>query len=329
MSFIFSQALVEASSQACRSDTARSAPSSGSPMHKPCLWHDKTMVPSRFSRYGITCSPLTENRGEELLTWWLGASRAKTFPSPAQAPESTVNEADSGEKWPASLARYDRATSSWKTAQLSLLGDSEPSSVTWPRSGLMHDGQCWELPRLALTTDENESGYWPTPNTEGYRSDGELAMLARKLDNHAEYLAMSDKACRSKRERFWPTPTVCGNHNRNGVSATSGDGLATAVMKRMFPTATATAYKGWSQNHNRSDSDDRLDYTVEREAFLPGQTTPPKRLNPDWVEWLIGWPIGHTALKPLETGKFREWQRQHGGCSMSGEVDPNRPREMR
>ena len=253
MSYIFSAALEEAFSQACHSDTGPSAPSSGNPMPRPFLWHDKTMVPSRLSRYGITCSPLTGSRGVELLTWWLGASRAKTFPSPARAPESTVDEADSGEKWPASLARYDRVTSSWKTAQLSLLGDSEPSSVTWPRSGLMHGGQCWELPRLTLTTTEKESGYWPTP--------------------------------------------------------------------------TATAYKGWSQNHNRADSDDRLDYTVEREAFLPGQTTPPKRLNPDWVEWLMGWPIGHTALKPLETDKFREWQRQHGGCSMSGEVDPNRPQE--
>jgi len=286
MSYIFSAALEEAFSRACHSDTGPSAPSSGNPMPRPCLWHDKTMAPSRLSRFGITCSPLTGDSGVELLTWWREVSRVKTFPSPAQARGSTASEADSGEKWPASLARYDRDTSSWKTAQLSLLGDSEPSSVTWPRSGLMHDGQCWELPRLTLTTTEKESGYWPTP-------------------------------------------TVCGNYNRKGASATSGDGLATAVMKRMFPTATATAYKGWSQNHNRADSDDRLDYTVEREAFLPGQTTPPKRLNPDWVEWLMGWPIGHTALKPLETDKFREWQRQHGECSMSGGVDPNRPREMR
>ena len=79
----------------------------------------------------------------------------------------------------------------------------------------------------------------------------------------------------------------------------------------MYPTATATAYKGWSPNHNRAETDDRLDYTIEREAFSHGQQTPPMRLNPDWVEWLMGWPIGHTDLKPLETGKFREWQQQH------------------
>jgi hypothetical protein len=34
-------------------------------------------------------------------------------------------------------------------------------------------------------------------------------------------------------------------------------------------------------------------------------------LNPLWVEWLMGWPIGWTELKPLEMDKFREWQKQH------------------
>lgn len=37
-------------------------------------------------------------------------------------------------------------------------------------------------------------------------------------------------------------------------------------------------------------------------------------LNPPWVEWLMGWPIGWTDLKALETGKFQQWLRLHGGC---------------
>ena len=285
MSWSFSPGLAAAFLAECCSDTGPSVPSNTTPTPDQFYWPDKPTEHSRISRFGMTCEVFPGNRGAELLTWYLAAFRARTSPSQEMAPESMASEADCGEKWPGSLARYDRATSSWKTAQRSLLGDSELSSVTWPRSGLMLDGQCWELPRLALTTDENDSGYWPTRNTEGYRSDGELAMLARKLDNHAEYLAMSDKACRSKRERFWPT---------------------------------ATAYKGWSPNHNRADTDDRLDYTVEREAFRPGQQTPPMRLNPDWCEWLMGWPIGLTELKPLGTDRFRVWQRQHGECLTCG-----------
>lgn len=33
-----------------------------------------------------------------------------------------------------------------------------------------------------------------------------------------------------------------------------------------------------------------------------------------WIgfrEWLMGWPIGWTELKPLATGKFQEWQQWH------------------
>lgn len=68
MSFIYSQALVEASSQGKCLDTEQSALSSGSHTPKPCLWHDKTMEPSRLSRFGMTCKPLTESLGAELLT---------------------------------------------------------------------------------------------------------------------------------------------------------------------------------------------------------------------------------------------------------------------
>jgi hypothetical protein len=107
---------------------------------------------------------------------------------------------------------------------------------------------------------------------------------------------------------LWPTPTVSGNYNRIGASAKSGTGLATAV--KMYPTPVATQYKGWSKNHNRADSNDRIDYTIEREAY---EMDMPGRLNPTWVEWLMGWPLGWTDLKPLATDRFREWLQQHGG----------------
>jgi DNA (cytosine-5)-methyltransferase 1 len=54
----------------------------------------------------------------------------------------------------------------------------------------------------------------------------------------------------------------------------------------------------------------RLSQAVKHFA-KPGDTDGP--LNPEWTEWLMGWPIGQTALKPLATDKFREWQQQHGG----------------
>ena len=268
MSFIFSRALVEAFSPANCSDTAASAPSSGSLTPKPCLWHDKTMEHSRLSRFGMTCAPLTEGHGEALLMSFVEASRARTSAQPETALELTASDPASGKKWPESSVRYDPASSSWKTVHC-LWEEVLPwSSVILPTWGMTRNGSVYRHPTAERPISGTGAG-------------------------------------------LWPTPTVCGNYNRKGASATSGDGLATAVLRRTWPTPTATACKGWSPNHNRAHTDDRLDYSVERESFQPGQTTPPMRLNPEWVEWLMGWPIGHTGLKPLETGRYREWLQQH------------------
>ncbi|ODO64207.1 hypothetical protein BAY44_13955 [Klebsiella pneumoniae] len=42
-------------------------------------------------------------------------------------------------------------------------------------------------------------------------------------------------------------------------------------------------------------------------------------LNPDWEEWLMGWPIGWTELKPLAMDRFREWQQQHSLCCVKND----------
>jgi hypothetical protein len=95
----------------------------------------------------------------------------------------------------------------------------------------------------------------------------------------------------------WPTPTVCGNYNRKGLSERSGDGLATAVMKWPTPTAHNAKETNAPSEHSRN--------TPTLAAQAGGI------LNPTWVEWLMGWPLGWTDLKPLEMDKFQQWQQQH------------------
>ena len=127
------------------------------------FWHSgKTMDALSLSRFGLTCAVLTEDLGRELLTWFLAASRARTSAAPARAKDSTANALDFGEKWPGSFAMFDRDSFSWRTRQCSLFEDLEPCLETWPRWGLMHGGECWELPPLAHPTDANESGLLPT-----------------------------------------------------------------------------------------------------------------------------------------------------------------------
>ncbi len=39
------------------------------------------------------------------------------------------------------------------------------------------------------------------------------------------------------------------------------------------------------------------------------------KLNPEWTEWLMGWPRGWTDLKPLEMDKYLQWRLLHGNSS--------------
>jgi len=225
MSWLFSQALaVEFWPESC-SDGEPFAPSNGNPTQLAYLPPDRMTAFSRLSRFGMTFRPLTADRGAELLTLYLAAFRAKTLALQERAQASPEIAAECGDTWRGSLARFDPDTFSWKTVQHSLLEDSELSSVTWPRSGMTANGQCWELPTLGRRTSATGSG-------------------------------------------LWPTPTVCGNYNRKGASAASGDGLATAVQK--WPTPTARCHKGGGKFHDTQGWEESL-----RHARLGGGA-------PDW-----------------------------------------------
>lgn len=304
MSWSFSQVLVEEFLGGSSLDTVPSAPLNMTHTPDQFYWPDKPTEHSRLSRFGMTSEPLTADRGAELLTLFLEDSRARTYPSQAVEMDWTESVVDSGGKWRESLARYDPDTHSLRTAQLSLIEDWTGCSVTLPRSGLMLDGQCWELPMLGRITRETESGFLPTPVAKDAGSGRFNTSIGGKPRPTLALIARKD---------LWPTPTVCGNHNRKGASKTSGDGLATAVAKKMWPTPQA------SDNRDRGNlSTPAIARRVEigKQVSLSMCVSPMNgRLNPQWVEWLMGWPIGHTDLKPLETVKYPNAVQQHGDCS--------------
>jgi hypothetical protein len=169
MSWLFSQALVAGFSEANSSAGAPSAPLSGTATPQAYLLPDRmTESWNRFPS-GMTCEPLTANHGEGLLTWFREASLAKTSAQREKAQGSTENAAGCGITWPESLAKYDPASSSWKTRQCSLFEDSDECLETFPRWGMMRDGELWELATPEHLTSENESGFWPTPQMVDYK----------------------------------------------------------------------------------------------------------------------------------------------------------------
>ena len=50
-----------------------------------------------------------------------------------------------------------------------------------------------------------------------------------------------------------------------------------------------------------------------KEPGMEGRQAFTGKVNPEWVEWLMGWPMGWTNVyQELEMGKFLSWQQQHG-----------------
>jgi len=92
---------------------------------------------------GMMSPPSTELRGGEKSMSSAEDSRAKTFQLLGGGLELKASEAGFGQKWPESLAKYDRNSRSWRTAQCLLFEDLGESLETFPNWGMMRGGECW------------------------------------------------------------------------------------------------------------------------------------------------------------------------------------------
>lgn len=195
--------------------------------------NDSEMASCLGSRSGTMCEPSTASRGEALQMLCAVASPARTLVLPETEKDYKGQEVAFGLKWPESLTKFDLPTSSWKTAQYSLFGGLSEFLETWPRWGMMQNGECWGLETSEATTDEEEYG-------------------------------------------FWPTPTKSWSDGREGGSG--------ALEKLIGIYGTPEKVRSiW------------------------------KNLKPSFVETVMMWPEGWTALQPLEMDKFQQWLRWHGG----------------
>ena len=148
--------------------------------------------------------------------------------------------------------------------------DSELFCETWPKWGIVLDGHAMELPMLERHINESECS-------------------------------------------LWPTASVCGNYNRKGASATSGDGLDTAV-KKMHSVNLSQAVNWPTPRAREGNSGSYGCASIERNAdrnYLDGvvikKEEKPGKLNADWVELLMGLPIGWTDINVAKED-IESWQ---------------------
>lgn len=231
---------------------------------------------------------LTATYGRALLRSYLADFHARISALPEREPASQVAAPASGKSLPGLLARFDRATCSWKTPQSSLLAASTLFSGTWPRSGSMRNGACYRQPMLAPRTGAIGCGLWPTPT----KADG-----CGGPGNSGQTGGVNLRTAVSI-----PTPTVHGNYNRAGASPTSGNGLATFVS--LFPTPTCNDAKNSTLPPSQKHRDGMAGYLI-RSGEPSGW-----QLNPDWVEWMMNWPIGWSSLEPMPALDWPTWERE-------------------
>lgn len=110
--------------------------------------------------------------------------RAKTYQLQEQWKELTATEAVYGTKCLEYVGRLDPNTLSLKTAQLSLLEDLNKSYATFPKSGMMRNGNVYRTLLLDTHTREREYTLLPTPTKSDYKATyAKVEALNRYLES--------------------------------------------------------------------------------------------------------------------------------------------------
>lgn len=249
----------------------------------------------------------------------LTSSAADIHASPSAKPDSE-KEAPMlgifGRSSPESFAYFDPDSCSWKTSQATFLSDLETFSETWPDSGSMRNGRVYELRTWERPTCESASSWWLTEAGMSPQSGDGLATknwpTARREDGESAGNHPGAVDSLTGATRNWPTPRTLSGGGESaerkqelGRTLSGGGDLQSASENWQTPNARDWKSETGSEN-NTHDKTPNLSRQVYR--LLPAPTIPdgepssqsaptcPRRLNPQFVEWLMGFPIGWTEL---------------------------------
>jgi len=188
----------------------------------------------------------------------------------------------SGRKWLALLESYGHAGLLGKmcAALLTNQWGSSAAYLTWRASATKPSHLLFQLAVSMPRTDETASGLWLTPLV----SDSEKRGVPKVGGGLAGQV------------HLWPTPTTpSGGGERSKDRAGTGDLHYMARSGQLWPTPVARDYKGQGMSRERRETrepDNSASWTHKYEGS--------GALNPEWVEWLMGFPAGWTSLTAEE-----------------------------
>jgi hypothetical protein len=265
------------SSEISSSDTSPSLPSNGTPTHAPCYVSGSRDCASSKEMSEAWTSP--EN--------WLASMRSaldslvRTSVPLERARDSAASDLDSTEKSCVQSTLFDLPGCSLRTPPASEpVADTSSSEILW-RVDI--PGATDPLPRLMSErhTSANGGGALrgvPTPTASDCYGSGSRNTATSKAHPG---ISLTDY-----------------------VRGDGGRGRGGPPKKKNWPTPLASDWKSHSPAKKATNS------RPLREEIGASDGGP---LNPAWVEWLMGWPIGHTASRVWATGKCRSQLRRRGG----------------
>ncbi len=327
----------------CRSfpATGASASDSSSPAcaAAPSATSKSTITASGSSRHesgtdtsttrpsGTTSRPSTDDPGLDSWISSLRASRASRTALPDNVKEQ-LTTAISGRTPSEWFLRFDPDMCSWRTPGLSFETGHRQHTLTrflltLPPSGMTRNGRLYRLPPLVPRNCVGGGGVLPTPTADQHpqnRSPSPGAQTRLSLVGMAKagmwptpQASDAEHAGRTTNSggqmhlpeavHMWATPTLNDAKTVNAMSEFNRNTPTLAMQVKTYPMPTATSY-----GSNQSASPNA--------AMRPSlDTKAGGRLNPRWVEWLMGVPIGWTSCAPLETESFQQWLR--GFCEVA------------
>ena len=166
------------------------------------------------------------------------------------------------------LADYDPDTQSWRMFGDTYLWEESPLLVNLPPSGTTRSGVLFLRPPWELRTCASESLLWPTPTAVTRPMEGNVrmyrAMIEAGMMTQAEADAILGKSVTEPQGKLqrWPTPV---------------------------------ASDAWTDGLKSSQQKEGSRHSLNLPSAVGG------KLNPTWVEWLMGFPLGWTDLEDSET----------------------------
>lgn len=317
----------------CCSDTQQSAPSKSSHTVRRCLEPGNETESCQDSQSSETSENLMEPNGEGQLMLFAEVSPARTSAQQAKAQESAASAAACGQKWRELLARFSLDLRLLKTPRCCGPEDFQPSSKTLPRWGMMQGGECWELGTLVRPISATGCGSWPTPSAHKTTSSGELvtadgATWTGAGKPHSAITGKPVQTALMDKVLHWPTPARRDHKGANSRKHVTQNGTGRKHMDHLPNAVAYPELRGGTKTRQKWATPrcfmykDALNYrgkaNLGEQVNWVEKVKKAGQLNPSWVEWLMGWPIGWTDLKPLETDRFQQWQQQHSKFFQKG-----------